>query len=78
MDLLARVIKEGEQIRKQTLLEHTQHVSQLCKRYACIEGFSALGLMHDMEKGTKDFSRYVIWRAEHEEEQIPKETNHHY
>lgn len=81
MNLLARAIKEREQIRKQTLLEHTQHVSQLCKRYACIEGLSALGeligLMHDMGKGTKDFSRYVIWRAEHEEEQIPKEINHH-
>ncbi len=81
MNILARAIKNGEYIRKQTLLEHTQHVSALCKKYAYIEGFPTLGeligLMHDMGKGTQDFSQYVIWRAEHGEKEIPKEIHHH-
>ena len=77
--MIAHICKSGEE---QSLKEHLEHVSRLCRRFSEPVGVSAMaeliGLLHDMGKGTDSFQMYLRWRAEHDDaEPLPKHIKHH-
>lgn len=77
--MIAHICKSGDE---QSLKEHLEHVSSLCRRFSEPVGVSAMaeliGLLHDMGKGTNSFQMYLRWRAEHDDaEPLPKHIKHH-
>lgn len=77
--MIAHICKSGEE---QSLQEHLEHVSSLCRRFSESVGVSAMaeliGLLHDMGKGTNSFQMYLRWRTEHDDaEPLPKHIKHH-
>lgn len=77
--MIAHICKSG---RTQSLKEHLEHVSRLCRQFAEPVGMPTMaeliGLLHDMGKGTNSFQEYLRWRAEHDgAEPLPKHIKHH-
>lgn len=77
--MIAHICKSGEE---QSLREHLEHVSSLCRRFSESVGVSAMaeliGLLHDMGKGTNSFQMYLRWQVEHDgSEPLPKHIKHH-
>lgn len=77
--MIAHIQKSG---KEQSLKQHLEHVSILCKRFAEPIGVPAMaeliGLLHDMGKGTTDFQDYLRWRSQHEDkEPLPTGLKHH-
>ena len=77
MEHLAHIAKDGT---KQSLKEHSMHVSILCARYAEIIDCSALGrligLLHDMGKATQEFEDYLLISAQNNDSADIKHHNH--
>lgn len=77
--MIAHICKSGGE---QSLKEHLEHVSSLCRHFSEPVGVSVMaeliGLLHDMGKGTDSFQVYLRWRAEHGNvEPLPKHMKHH-
>lgn len=77
--MIAHISKLGE---KQSLKEHSTHVSELCSDFAEIADVSAMakliGLLHDMGKGTESFQMYLKWRGENgNDKPLPGNIKHH-